>query len=225
MNDRRLLLSLLALPACGPSVPPAADDPRVPDGGEPEKIESSCKASYQAMVSCYEELGYGSSGSGYGESSGAYDPGVYIEAACAELEEYAAMYGPGCAGAYEEVFACLASLDCSTMLDWQSDEDAFVPEPCEAVYRDASERCPEGFPQCGVQELSFGSGCEVTASSCLDGNTYGFRCSEPGVTQSCECEVNGEAQQTVMVGGGLDCGTEELFDEVADACGFPAGVF
>lgn len=224
MNDRRLLLSLLALPACGPSVSPEGDDPRVPDGGDPKKIESSCKAAYQSMLACYDELGYGSSGGAYG-SSGSYDPSEYIDEFCGNADEYASEYGPGCAGAYEEVFACIASLDCNAIVDWQEDPDGFAPEPCRAVFVDANERCPESFPQCGGQGISFGSGCELTASGCLDGNTYAVRCTEPGATQSCECERNGETVQTVTLPGELECGSQELSDEVADACGFPPGVF
>ncbi len=222
MKDRRLLLSLLALPACGPSVA-EVDDPREPDGGEPEKIESSCKAAYSTIYACYEELGYGSSG-GYYESSGSYDPGEYIDEFCNNAEEYAGTYGPGCVGAFEEVFACLASLDCSTIAAWQEGE-AFAPEPCEAVFLDANERCPESFPRCGSQGISSGGGCELSASSCADGSIYAVRCSEPGATQSCDCEVDGAIVQTVTLPGDLDCGSAEFSDELNDACGFPAGVF
>jgi len=199
------------------------DDPREPDGGDPEKILSSCTAAYSAMLSCYEEVGDGSSGGGY-ESSGSYDPGEYIDELCGSTEEYVEMYGPGCAGAFEEVFACLASLDCTTILGWQ-ESDAFAPEPCQAVFVDANERCPESFRRCASQGVSFGGGCEVTASSCLEGETYGVRCSEPGATQTCECERNGEVEQTVTVAGDLECGTSELSDELTAACGFPPGVF
>lgn len=225
MIDRRLLISLLALPACGPSVGVGdGDDPREPDGGEPEKIGSSCNAAYTAIYACYEELGYGSSGGGY-ESSGSYEPGAYIEDACNQAGADAASYGPACTGAFEEVFACIASLDCNAIAEWQDDSFDFAPAACEAVFRDASQRCPEGFPQCGTRGFSSGPRCEESASSCLDGNSYAFRCSEPGATQSCECERNGEVLQTVTLPGDLACGTQELYDELTDACGFPPGVF
>ncbi|MGH1342994.1 MAG: hypothetical protein ACRBN8_15635 [Nannocystales bacterium] len=225
MNDRGLLLSLLALPACGPSVADV-DDPRKPDGGEPENIESSCKAAYAASYACYDDLGYGSSGGGYGGygSSGSYDPSEYIDEICESFGQYADAYGPGCAGAFEEVFACLASLDCSVLLARQESE-ASVPDPCQAVFLDANARCPDGIPLCGERTISFAAACEVSASLCADGHSYSARCSEPGATQSCECDRNGEVVQTVTLPGELACGTPELFDELSDACGFPPGVF
>ena len=217
------MISLLVLPACRPSVE-EGDDPRKPDGGEPDKIESSCRAAYSALYGCYEELGYASSGGASG-SSGSYDRSEYVDEVCANVDEYAGADGPACAGAYEEVFACLASLDCNAISQWQGDDDSFAPEPCQAVFLDASERCPEGFGTCATYTSSSGPGCDQSAASCLDGNTYRVRCSEPGATQSCECERNGEVFQTVTVAGDLECGSEELFDELNDACGFPPGVF
>ncbi len=200
------------------------DDPREPDGGEPQKIESSCKAAYTSVYACFESSGYGSSGGAYG-SSGSYDPGDYIDEFCGEIEEYAGAYGPGCVGAFEEVFACLASLDCDAISAWQTEGETPAPEPCRAVFLDASERCPESFSQCGAREVGFGGGCEEAVSGCLDGNTYAFRCTVAGATQSCDCERNGEVLQTVIVAGDLECGTQELSDELTGACEFPAGVF
>lgn len=203
------------------------DDPREPDGGDPEKIESSCRAAYTSILACYEELGYGSSGGAYG-SSGSYDPGDYIDEFCNNVEEYAAEYGPGCPGAFEEVFACLASLDCDEITTWQTESDSVAPESCRAVFIDANERCPESFSPCGGGATSGGGPeghCESSSSGCLDGNSYAFRCSPAGATQSCECERNGEVVQTVTLPGDLGCGSQEQSQEIVDACGFPPGTF
>lgn len=224
MNDRHLLFSLLALPACG-STGSGGGSLWDLDGDSSEKIESSCLAAQELTYACYEPLGYGSSGGAYG-SSGSYGTDDYVEAYCAEVQRYAEAYGPGCVGAFEEVFACLASLDCATVLHWQDDLDAYAPEPCRGVFRDANARCPEAFPQCTYRGYSSsGSGCGRTASGCVDGTTYGAQCSESGATRSCECERNGGVQRTVTVGGDLECSSQELSDELADACGFPPGVF
>lgn len=188
-------------------------------------MESSCRAAYTSFFACYEELGYSSSGGAYA-SSGSYDPGEYIDEFCNNIEEYAGEYGPGCVGAFEEVFACLASLDCDAIVTWQNSEMS-APEPCRAVYLDASDRCPESFSPCGSMSVGgSGSGdCEGSVSGCLDGDTYGFRCSTAGVTQTCDCERNGEIVQIVTLAGDLSCGSQEQSDELVDACGFPPGVF
>lgn len=225
VTDRRLLLSLLLLPACGPAVPSSEDDPREPDGGDPDQFQSSCRKFFEGYQACYE--GYGSSGYAYETGSydtESYDPAEYAEAICESYEEYAAAYGRACIGAMEEVFACVSSLDCEVLYGDDADAAGFVPEPCRAVYADAASRCPEMIPQCGSYGIS-GSLCDVEVSECIDGNTYGVTCDAGGAGQSCRCALNGAVTREVTIGGDFECGDEGWTDEVEDACGFPPGVF
>jgi len=220
VTDRRLLFSLLLVPACGPSVS-VEDDPTKPDGGDPEKFESSCRSFYASYLTCYEGYGYASSGGGYETVS--YDPDEYVESICQMFEQYAAEYGTACIGAMEEVFACVSSLDCEEVFSDDSDGAGYVPEPCRAVFEDASERCPELIPQCGSYGVGGFEGCQVEVSACLDDNTYGVDCEAGGATVMCACEVNGEVTREVSVGGEFSCGEEAWADELEGACGFPAG--
>ncbi len=220
-------MSLLALPACGPSIaePNDADDPRVPDGGTPSNVESSCRAFYEASLVCYMDAGdsYGSSG-GYGSSgaygsTGSYDPGDIADYYCSMLAQYGEEYGEACLGAMEEVFACIASLDCETLLQAES----FSAEPCTAVYRDANRRCPELFTAC--TSYGSGTGCNLEASGCLDGSSYALKCSQAGTTRSCICEKDEQEVRTITLRGAQDCYGSEFGEEAAAACGFPEGTF
>ncbi|MBV1857841.1 MAG: hypothetical protein KUG77_05465 [Nannocystaceae bacterium] len=227
MDNRRFLLSLLVLPACEPAVS-SDDDPQTPDGGNPAKFQSSCKAFYEGYYACYEDYdGYASSGS-YETGSyetGAYEPGEYTDYVCRESEMYAAEYGTHCVGALEEIFACMSSLNCDELIGSDSDGVGVFPQACRAVIVDASERCPEMVSQCTGIGVGF-DGCEIEVSGCIDGNTYGVDCDPGGAaTRSCACERNGEVTREVLLGGELECFDEGFLDEVADACGFPAGVF
>ncbi|MCR9159513.1 MAG: hypothetical protein ACE37F_22590 [Nannocystaceae bacterium] len=221
MTNRRFLFSLLLLPACEPAVSDN-DDPRVPDGGDPEKFEESCRDFYGSYLSCYEDAGYTYDTGSY-DSEG-YDPAEYIEAICNSSEEYAQEYGTACVGALEEVFACMSSLDCAEVIgDDSGDANAWVPEACRAVYESAVDRCPELLSQCGTVGVGGFEGCSVEMSGCLDGNTYAVDCDEGGATQSCVCQVNGEVTAEATVSGDLECFGEGWGTELEAACGFPRG--
>jgi hypothetical protein len=210
VNHRRLLLSLLAVPACGPQVD--GDDPTVPDGGDPEKLGSSCRSYYGRFFACYEAH--------YTED---YDVDGMAERYCQEIETELLNYGPGCLAAYEEVFACLASLDCEELLGGDEAESR-VAQPCVDVYIDASGRCPELLSLCGVVGVGFGDemsgSCSLELAGCLDGKDYAVRCSGEGDAQTCACEVDGATAQTVMLPAANGCqGT--FIDDAIEACGFP----
>lgn len=220
MKNRQFLLSLLVLPACEANVP-SESDPRTPGDGDPDKIESSCRAFYNGYTACYSDA-YDTEG--YGTASydtETYDPAEYIEQLCSQVEEYAEMYGSGCAAAMQDAFACMSLLDCGELFS----DDAAFPEPCQAVFLDASERCPELFSQCSTVSGGFGGGCEVEVSGCIDGNTYAVNCDPSGATQQCSCVLNGESTREVTLSGDAACGDEGWYDEAADACGFPRGAF
>lgn len=224
MRNRKFLLSLLMVPACGPNVPTEGDDPREPDGGNPEKLEESCRAFYDQYLGCYGD--YASSGASYETAEGGtgdYDPTDYADELCGNAAQYAEQYGPECAGAMEEAFACLSSVECDELLD---DDGAGRPDACDAVFLDASQRCPGLISQCSV--LGVGNGlntCEAEASGCIDGRTYDVRCEASGATQSCTCSIDGEVTRQESIGGELECQSRQWSDEVVAACEFPPGVF
>ncbi len=228
MKGRTLLASLFALPACEAAV--ADDDPQVPDGGNPSKFDDSCRSYFESVYACYADE------SGTGGSTGEIDLDQYVETYCGELRATAEAYGEGCLGAYEEIFACIASLECAPLADddtggeqdtdgEETDDSGFdpVPEPCHDVFRDAVERCPDGVPACTT--LSFGGGsegsCNVGGSNCIDGHEYGVECMDG----SCDCLVDDAVVRSITLPSDLDCLDETWLEEARTACDFPIRPF
>ncbi len=225
MKGRSLLFSLLAVPACQAAVPAsvdeAEDDPRVPDGGDPEQFDASCEAYFRAYYTCYEDGEYG--------SSGGPDLDAYVTMVCAEIKADAESEGPGCLAAYEEVLACIASLDCASLPSDGGNET--FPEPCTDVYRGAIERCPGGFSACTSGSVGAGDdpetgveACEVEATGCIDGHVYAADCTrESGWT--CDCKVDGESIGTATIATDDACFGDEFRGALGEACGFPIDPF
>ncbi len=223
MKGRSLLFSLLALPACEARVS-EQDDPTVPDGGDPSKFDQSCEAYFEAYYACYtEEAGPA------GSTGGASPVEDYAAEYCARLRAEAEQAGADCLGAFEEVFACIGSLDCAALEESAEDVDSFggVPAVCHDVYIDAVERCPEALSACSSFSLEgFGStgGCSAGASACIDGHTYDVDCGE-GEPSSCECKVDDAVVKTVELPATLQCHSEDWFDAAREACEFPVRPF
>ena len=221
MKGRTLLFTLLAVPACEAAVDESSDDPTVPDGGDPERFESSCEAYFRSYYACYEDE--------YGPVSEDVDLDAYVEMTCAELKAQAEADGPGCVGAFEEVMACIASLDCAPILS--DGGDVTFPEECADVYRDAVERCPEGLSACTSGSIGAGGdpetgmeGCEVEATGCIDGHVYAADCTrDDGWT--CDCKIDDESIGTATIPVEGECFSDEWRDALADACGFPIDPF
>jgi len=214
------LFGVLALPACGPE---ASDDPTVPDGGDPDNFASACENVYAQLFTCY------------GESP----PPQYLSEISEYCADYAeiieAEYGTDCVAALEEMYSCVASLDCRSLLD--GDGDAFAVE-CREVSLDAHTKCPELIGLCSSSAVSDGGGagsddqdiCELRASDCLDGHEYSVSCeSVPGQDDetpeslSCTCQRSGADMMSVELAGG--CWSDEFQAAAEDACGFPDGAF
>lgn len=222
MKSRTLLVSLLALPACGSAVEEDRD-PQVPDGGDPAKFDERCRSHLRSLYACYTEA-YGSV-----DESGVPDLEEYVEAYCGEQRAQIEAYGDACLGAYEEIFACVSSLDCSILVGEESEEASdsfgFVPEPCRDVYLDAAERCPEAVPACLGASIGLGGdegSCSVGGQNCLDGHEYAVECAGDG---TCTCAVDEEVVRTVTVSTDLECVSQEWLDELRARCQFPVRAF
>lgn len=220
MKGRTLLFTLLAVPACEAAVDESEDDPRVPDGGSPERFDSSCEAYFRSYYACYEEE--------Y-DTSGDVNLDAYVAMICAEIKADAESEGPGCLGAYEEVMACIASLDCASLPSDGANET--FPEPCADVYRDAIERCPEGLSACTSGSVGAGGdpetgveGCEVEATGCIDGHVYAADCTRDG-SWTCDCKIDGESIGTAAIPVDGECFGDEWREALGEACGFPIDPF
>ena len=215
----RLLFAMSALPACGPGV---ADDPRIPDGGDPNKFVQSCVAMYRSLYACYEEAYDGAYG-----SEGVAPSADYLRDLCREYrDDIEPDEGAECLAAAEEVFACLASLDCAELSD--GDFEGPVQDACIDVYRDASAQCPTMFSPCAVQGVSGGgAGCGLSVSACLDGGTYAIECTEaaPEQPRTCACQRDGVEAATVTLPEGQGCSNDAFAAWAEEACAFPEGVF
>lgn len=207
------LLSLAALPACGPVV---EDDARAPDGGDPKKLDASCQDAFATLYGCYST----ENESGYSDD----ELEMYLGELCSDYAAELDPYGDVCKGAMEEVLACLATLSCDEIAQAE-DGDANLPEGCLDVYRDANQRCPEvvGFCNGNISGFDGGNSCGETRSGCLDGNEYGYDCQGGDDQVSCTCSQNGTDTTTVSVDA--TCGVETFGATVGAACGFPDGVF
>jgi hypothetical protein len=182
--ERLFLLSLLIGPGCVGRT--AKDDD---DGGEPPReLGDGCRAYYEAALGCYEQ--YSDTGYTYETSGGyPYEPGSY----CDYLETYfTEYYGEPCARAYDDMFACLAELDCTTL-------GSTFFEACPDAWERGNEACPGLFPACECSEYFSSDGmCGSECDTCLDGNRYAVECMEIASdgTSTCTCTVNGEVEQT-----------------------------
>jgi hypothetical protein len=186
-HGRYFLLSLLMTPAC--------TDRSVDEDGEPErKLGDGCRALFEHYMSCYEDVydtGYAS------ESGGDYDPASYCDYLQTELVQE---YGEPCARAVDDVYACLATLDCSVL-------GAGTEEACREEQERGRKSCPEVFPPCECAEFGASDGsCGLDCIACVDGNDYTIECTPVASdgTSMCTCRENGEV-------------TEELTG-VMDAC-------
>ena len=215
------LFGVLALPACGPE---PSDDPTVPDGGNPDNFASACKDLYTRLGACY------------GESL----PPQYASEVAEYCAEYAGIieeqFGTDCVGAMEEMYACMASLDCATLL---SAEGLGLAADCEDVALEAYDLCPELIWLCSNTSSSGGGStgssgevdlCELSASECLDGQTYAVSCESTPVPDgetpkplSCTCQRGGMDVMSVEIAG--VCWSDEFYKVAAEACDFPDGVF
>ena len=180
-DGRLLLLSLALLPGCvGRAQGSDDDDDNNGSGGESQReLGDGCKAAAGSYMSCYEgEYEDYETGEGYD-----------LEEYCEESLRYVSMqYGEECARAQDDLFACIAELDCEAL----GEEDPFAA--CASALENGHERCPALFPTCDCSQWGSSDGsCGLDCWQCMDGTTRAMTCQgDPGGsgTSTCTCVVD-----------------------------------
>lgn len=142
-EDLLLLMTCgLALGACEPAVDPGDDPDGDPDRDLVDDAVELCRPYAKQVVACYEQQDQGES---YAANY------ITMVGYCVASVGYAEVSGPGCVAAYDDYFACLATLDCADIV--VSDEVDYSEDDGGG---DSPE--PEVYP-CEAQEEAIGAAC------------------------------------------------------------------
>lgn len=253
-RSRLFLLSMVGVPAaCGPGVAPGGSGYVTPipidddEGLDPatDTRTDGCEAFLAQLHACYGsrpdyggEYG-GEFGGSYGEGGGYYtsDGGLRfptdIKGECdAFYADYIAYYGPRCADAFDDAYACMAGLPCQS-LDFDSgdfgtpclDDFVEVEQACQVSGNVETGQEPDpdsGFEGCDAPLVSNDTNiCVAQYTNCTDGNSYIVTCTPPpeGGLHVCVCQTNGVDTDSFQLENPCADGTYESL--APTTCGYP----
>lgn len=203
-SERLFLLSLLIAPGCTGRT--TTDD----DEAQPKReLGEGCRAYYDAAIACYPDYDTGYTYETSGDYP--YGPGSYCDYITNQFLDY---YGEPCARAMDDVYACLAELECGQL------GDGFL-ELCGDEWKRGHTTCPEIFPSCVCSEgWSSDGACSSDCGLCVDGKRYRAECTvdATGGTSTCTCYVNDVLTQTIT---GLVDPCNDFETTFHDRCMFP----
>lgn len=148
-HDLLLLLACGMPAACGPATEPAEGSGSGGGGDNGADVENAidaCGAWATKQTACFEESGT-SGGYTYYGYGGSYLSNLGY---CFLYLGYGDSNGPGCRGAIEDHFACLATLDCDELGVVEVSDDS------------GGSTGPEPEPPCAMQQAAVEAQCDIS---------------------------------------------------------------